>query len=119
MTTVGRSRRRSRGHRPLTARTSIGLPLSGHPGGGSTQMNEVPVSPQHRSRRRAALIIGGACAVVLAAAVAVLPGLANAAVSTNYQQNWSNGQGSTSFSPNRGNGSYSIRWNNVGDFVAG
>ena len=76
-------------------------------------MNEVPDSPQHRSGRRVALIIGAACAVVIAAAAAVVPGIANAAVSTNYQQNWSNGQGSTSFSPNRSNGSYSIRWSNV------
>jgi endo-1,4-beta-xylanase len=82
-------------------------------------MNEVPDSPHHRSRRRVGLIIGAACAVMIAAAAAVVPGIANAAVSTNYQQNWSNGQGSTSFSPNRSNGSYSIRWNNVGDFVAG
>src|SRR3954447_22050390 len=82
-------------------------------------MNEIPDRAQHRSRRRVGLIIGAACAVMMAVAAAVVPGTANAAVATNYQQNWSNGQGSASFSPNRSNGSYSIRWSNVGDFVAG
>jgi endo-1,4-beta-xylanase len=78
-------------------------------------MNKVSSRPRSRSR----LIVGSVCFFALAAVAAVLPGVAQAAAGTNYQQNWSNGKGNVSFSPNMGSGSYSVNWSSVGDFVSG
>lgn len=78
-------------------------------------MSKVSIRQLVRSR----LIIGSACAFVLAAVAVAVPTTAQAATATNYQQNWSNGQGRVNFSPNMRNGSYSVNWSSVGDFVAG
>ncbi len=91
-------------------------------------MNDVSVRPPRRRRGLVGLVIGGACAVVLATVAAVLPGIANAAtqICSNqtgntggmYYQMWSAGQGSACITLNSST-SYSTTWSGIGDFVAG
>jgi endo-1,4-beta-xylanase len=90
-------------------------------------MNDAPV-PSRSRRRTVRLLIGGACAAVLVAAAAVLPGIANAATQicsnqtgTNggmYYSIWSNGQGSACITLNSAS-SYSSSWSGIGDWVGG
>jgi endo-1,4-beta-xylanase len=90
-------------------------------------MNDPPAHLKSRLLGRTRLLIGGACAAVVAAAVALLPGVAHAAsicsnqTGTNggyYYQMWSAGTGSACMTLNSGN-SYSTSWSGIGDFVAG
>ena len=91
-------------------------------------MNESPDPARGRRRRRIRLLIGGACAVLLAAATVTLAGTANAAtqICSNqtgnnggmYYQMWTAGQGSACITLNSSN-SYSTSWGGIGDFVAG
>jgi endo-1,4-beta-xylanase len=84
-------------------------------------------NPKSRRRGRLRLLTGAACASVLAAAVAALPGAASAAsICSNqtgtssgyYYQMWTAGTGSACI--NLGSaGNYSTSWSGVGDFVAG
>jgi endo-1,4-beta-xylanase len=53
-------------------------------------MNDVPARPKNRTRGRTRLLIGGACAVAMVAATAILPGVANAAI-TSHQTGTNNG----------------------------
>jgi endo-1,4-beta-xylanase len=90
-------------------------------------MNEAPDRPQGRGRR-ARLLIGGACAAILTAAMVAAPSPANAAtqICSNqtgnnggmYYQMWTSGQGSACITLNANN-SYSSNWSGIGDFVAG
>jgi endo-1,4-beta-xylanase len=91
-------------------------------------MNGPPVFPKGRRRGRFGLLFGGACAVILAAAVAVLPGAAKAQASVCSNQTGTNNgyfytfytAGSGSVCMTLGSGSnYSTSWSGVSDFVAG
>jgi endo-1,4-beta-xylanase len=91
-------------------------------------MTDPLVHPKSRGLGRAILLIGGALALALAAAAAVLPGTARAATSVcSNQTGSSNGYfysfytvGSGSVCMTLGSGSnYSTSWSGVSDFVAG
>jgi endo-1,4-beta-xylanase len=92
-------------------------------------MNDPPVHPTNsRLRGHARLLLGGACAVALAALTAVLPGTANAQTSVCSNQTGSSngyfysfytaGSGSVCMTLGSG-GNYSTSWSGVSDFVAG
>ncbi len=83
--------------------------------------------PRAGSSGRVRLLLGVVFAVILAAAMAAVPGIAKAAsicssqTGTNggyYYQMWIAGQGSACITLNSGN-SYSTTWSGIGDFVAG
>ena len=83
--------------------------------------------PRTGSSGRVRLLLGVVFAVILAAAMAAVPGIAKAAsicssqTGTNggyYYQMYTAGSGSACITLNSGN-SYSTSWSNVGDFVAG
>jgi endo-1,4-beta-xylanase len=87
-------------------------------------MNNPPAHPKSR-RGLARLLIGGACATVLAAAT-LLFGSPAAAITTNQTGNhngffysfWTDSQGTVSMELGSG-GNYTTQWSNTGNFVAG
>jgi endo-1,4-beta-xylanase len=84
--------------------------------------------PHSRRRGRTRLAIGGACAVALVTASALVPGAAGADTTVTSSQTgtnngyyysfWTDGGGSSSMTLGAG-GNYSTSWSNVGNFVAG
>ena len=89
-------------------------------------MNDVPVHPKSRSRGRTRLLLGGACALALTAAI-VLPGVANADANQTVTSNstgthngffysfWEQASGATMTLGAAGN--YSLTWNTAAQNV--
>jgi endo-1,4-beta-xylanase len=90
-------------------------------------MNGPPARPETHGRGLTRLLLGGALAVALAAATAVLPGVARAATSVCSNQTGTNNGYFYSFYTAGGSvcmtlgsgGNYSTSWSGVSDFVAG
>jgi endo-1,4-beta-xylanase len=89
-------------------------------------MNDVPAHLKNHNHGRIRLLIGAACAAVLVVATVILPGIANAAITSNetgtnngyYYSFWTDGGGSVSMNLGAA-GNYSTTWSNSGNFVAG
>jgi len=89
-------------------------------------MNDVSARPKSRRRGRTNLLISAACAIAVVATTAMLPGTANAAVTSNqtgtnngfFFSFWTDRPGSVSMELGSA-GNYSTSWSNTGDFVAG
>ena len=88
-------------------------------------MTDVPIRPTRRGRSR--LLLGGACAVALVVASALVPGTANAATITQnstgtdggfFYSFWTDTQGSVTMTTGSG-GNYAMSWNGTNNFVAG
>src|SRR4051794_1862036 len=89
-------------------------------------MNDAPARPRRRRGGRATVLVGGVCAVVVAAVL--LPGTADADTTITSSQTgssngyhysfWTDGAGSASLTLGPGGG-YRTSWSNVGNFVAG
>lgn len=90
-------------------------------------MNDPHAHPTGRPGGRARLLIGGACALALAAATAALPGVASAATTVCSNQTGTNNGYFYSFYTAGGSvcmtlgsgGNYSTTWSGTSDFVAG
>jgi endo-1,4-beta-xylanase len=91
-------------------------------------MTALSAPSKRRMRGRTRLLVGGACALALAVAPAILPGVASAATSVCSNQTGSNngyfysfytsGSGSACMTLGSG-GNYSTSWSGAGDFVGG
>lgn len=88
--------------------------------------NDFPGHARTRRPGRTRLLIGSACAVVMLAFTALVPGSAGAATCSNqtgfnngfFFSFWTAGGGSVCMNMGSG-GNYSTSWSNVSDFVAG
>lgn len=91
-------------------------------------MDDAPAAHPKRRRRARSVLIGGACALTLAAAVTIVPGIAIADTTITSSQTGNNngfyysfgtdGGGSVSMTLGSG-GDYGTAWSSVGNFVAG